>query len=255
MPGRCVAPREALPDVSWNMAHNADSAPRSTVVFAARWRTPAQQGRYRRRPQVIAVARDIYREKQGALGEALARCKPDCIDGDPKKPRGCHWLITDFVTAGSPLAHGSLVLAQGMVELRDMQSRRLLATCPAALDSDEVLAKREAGNRKALRDRTDESDNGYTFEDENGRTRPIHSAVFPRCDDQPALQDGKVRGCRRRRRRQGQRQFGAGIEDVELSREDTGAAFAHNEYWKSKLSTKELRKFVRERAARRISGR
>lgn len=40
------------------------------------------------------------------------------------------WLITDLITAGSPLAHASLLLAGSKAELEGMFERRELASCP-----------------------------------------------------------------------------------------------------------------------------
>jgi hypothetical protein len=43
---------------------------------------------------------------------------------------GNPWLITDFVTLGSPLAHADLLLASGRDDLRTRQQQRELPTCP-----------------------------------------------------------------------------------------------------------------------------
>ena len=40
------------------------------------------------------------------------------------------WLITDLITAGSPLAHASLLLAGSKADLESMVARRELAACP-----------------------------------------------------------------------------------------------------------------------------
>jgi len=46
------------------------------------------------------------------------------------------WLITDLITAGSPLAHAALLLAESPDELDGMFSRRELASCPPSPAND-----------------------------------------------------------------------------------------------------------------------
>jgi hypothetical protein len=43
---------------------------------------------------------------------------------------GVPWLVTDFVTLGSPLAHAELLLATGPRDLRTRKEQRELPTCP-----------------------------------------------------------------------------------------------------------------------------
>jgi hypothetical protein len=43
---------------------------------------------------------------------------------------GIPWLVTDFVTLGSPLAHAELLLATGLADLRTRQEQRELPVCP-----------------------------------------------------------------------------------------------------------------------------
>lgn len=47
---------------------------------------------------------------------------------------GNPWLITDFVTLGSPLAHAEILFAEDKNELRKRQADRELPTCPPADD-------------------------------------------------------------------------------------------------------------------------
>jgi hypothetical protein len=49
---------------------------------------------------------------------------------------GVPWLVTDFVTLGSPLAHGHLFLATDEADLRRRQRDRELPTCPPIADPD-----------------------------------------------------------------------------------------------------------------------
>jgi hypothetical protein len=44
------------------------------------------------------------------------------------------WLVTDLITAGSPLAHAELLLARTRQELHDRQQERELPTCPPVQD-------------------------------------------------------------------------------------------------------------------------
>lgn len=44
------------------------------------------------------------------------------------------WLVSDFVTLGSPLAHASYLLARGEAELRRKIAERELPSCPPALE-------------------------------------------------------------------------------------------------------------------------
>lgn len=47
---------------------------------------------------------------------------------------GIPWLVTDFVTLGSPLAHAALLLARDANDLRTRQHQRELPTCPPVED-------------------------------------------------------------------------------------------------------------------------
>ena len=49
---------------------------------------------------------------------------------------GCGWRVSDFVTAGSPLAHAAVLLAADEEDLRARQRDRELPTCPPALEGD-----------------------------------------------------------------------------------------------------------------------
>ena len=48
------------------------------------------------------------------------------------------WLITDFVTLGSPLAHAAILLARDAGELRTRQEQRELPRCPPATDKNRI---------------------------------------------------------------------------------------------------------------------
>ncbi len=47
---------------------------------------------------------------------------------------GCPWLVTDFITLGSPLAHADLLLAKDQAEFARKVQERELPTCPPVLE-------------------------------------------------------------------------------------------------------------------------
>ncbi len=53
------------------------------------------------------------------------------------KADGSPWIVSDFITLGSPLAHAEFFLAEGEQDLRAQQEKRILPTCPPALEWDE----------------------------------------------------------------------------------------------------------------------
>ena len=88
---------------------------------------------------------DAYRALQRRLFEEL-------------RDRRSKWLVTDFVTIGSPLAHAELLLADDAVDLERKQTERELPTCPPVLEDGRLSF---APNRRRL-----------------DRRRPHHAAVF-----------------------------------------------------------------------------
>jgi hypothetical protein len=62
-----------------------------------------------------------FREEQGALWHE-------------ERELEVPWLVTDLITAGSPLAHAELLLARTKQELRERQQERELPTCPPVQD-------------------------------------------------------------------------------------------------------------------------
>ncbi|WP_222869634.1 hypothetical protein [Roseobacter fucihabitans] len=53
---------------------------------------------------------------------------------DEQLSAGNPWLVTDFVTLGSPLAHGDLLLASSLAAFRERLTDGELARCPPVLD-------------------------------------------------------------------------------------------------------------------------
>jgi len=66
---------------------------------------------------------DEYQEQQ-------ARCLKELAE------QGSPWIVSDFVTLGSPLAHAEFLLAADKPDLRKAQERRILPTCPPAMEYD-----------------------------------------------------------------------------------------------------------------------
>ena len=63
-----------------------------------------------------------FQKKQRALHSELR------ANGNP-------WLLTDFLTMGSPLAHAEILLTENKADLGSKQDERELPTCPPTLES------------------------------------------------------------------------------------------------------------------------
>jgi len=50
--------------------------------------------------------------------------------------QGAPWIVSDFVTLGSPLTHAEFLMAESHDDLRARQAGRLLPTCPPTLEYD-----------------------------------------------------------------------------------------------------------------------
>jgi len=57
-----------------------------------------------------------------------------------QRANGCPWLVTDFVTLGSPLAHADLLLAADRADFSRKAQQRELPTCPPIGDHNDKLA-------------------------------------------------------------------------------------------------------------------
>ena len=53
------------------------------------------------------------------------------------KDEGNPWLVSDFITLGSPLTHAEFLLAHDEEDLRAQQEKRILPTCPPTLEWDQ----------------------------------------------------------------------------------------------------------------------
>ncbi len=125
------------------------------------------------------------------------------------------WLVTDFVTMGSPLAHATLLLGRTADEFESRKTEREFPTCPPVLEEDTTDGKTE-------RKFTYKSDKLWI---------PHHAAVFGPtrwtnlyfpchytiCGD---VIGGPVRPA-----------FGMGIRDVPVTTCLQGGIFTHTLYW------------------------
>ena len=89
-------------------------------------------------PQALSIKE--FQERQSAcLAEFMAAGSP--------------WIVSDFVTIGSPLTHAEFLLAQDESDLRVQQAERILPTCPPVLEWDQTTERDHfsywAGKRRA----------------------------------------------------------------------------------------------------------
>lgn len=149
----------------------------------------------------------------GAAAEALEECARTGKGDTQKLQRayfnklreaGCGWLVTDFVTAGSPLAHAEILMAHNADDFQKRVISRELPRCLPQLEKT-----------------------GFTF----GNGTPHHAAVFapvrwtnlyfPNC----LILGGDLVGGPLRR------VFGEGINDVEVSTSQRFGLLSHTLYW------------------------
>lgn len=174
-----------------------------------------------------------YREAQAGLRRAI-----DAGGGESR------WLISDFITFGSPLTHAEVLLASDLADLDARKSARELPTCPPRreeLDPDVLDRAREAGTIP-LAD-PPESTRLMMFPDPDGGPEWTlhHAAPFAAVrwtnihDPARAVFFGDVisgpLGCH----------FGAGIGDVDLSKlRGQSWRFSHTLYWSDRAAPAQL---------------
>lgn len=149
----------------------------------------------------------------GAAAEALEECARGG-NGDTQelqrayfnklRESGCGWLVSDFVTAGSPLAHAEILMARDAADFQLRVTSRELPRCLPQLEKT-----------------------GFTF----GHGTPHHAAVFapvrwtnlyfPNC----LILGGDLVGGPLRR------VFGDGIKDVAVSTPQRFGLLSHTLYW------------------------
>lgn len=68
---------------------------------------------------------------------------------------GSPWIVSDFITIGSPLAHAEVLMADGVEDMRMQQGERNLPTSPPELEYDGTTQMRHFSYRNRLRSRDD----------------------------------------------------------------------------------------------------
>ncbi|HET9640977.1 MAG TPA: hypothetical protein VFP12_17430 [Allosphingosinicella sp.] len=85
---------------------------------------------------------------------------------------GNPWIVSDFITLGSPLTHAEFLLVRDRARLTEAKSQRILPTCPPALEYDRTTEQRHFTYR-SLEVR------GLGKDKEPGSPRvPHHAALF-----------------------------------------------------------------------------
>jgi hypothetical protein len=123
----------------------------------------------------------------------------------------CPWLVTDFITLGSPLANAGVLLAKNMDRLKAKQCERELPRCPPQLEDDKRFS--------------------FTSEDSNVR-KPYHAALFAPTrwtnlyfPSSWAILGDPIGGPLAPA-------FGPGVRDVPVKTQQQGYVFTHTLYWK-----------------------
>jgi len=136
-----------------------------------------------------------------------------------RKARGDGWLVTDFVTLGSPLAHGAMLLARNRADFDRRIRERELPCCPPVWEKDGKFSFK------------------YDGQDNQGRpqhTIALHDAAvfavvnwtnlyFPCC----CVVKGDVVGGPIAPL------FGPGVRDIDLKTHICKGFLAHTHYWQS----------------------
>jgi hypothetical protein len=209
-----------------------------------------------------STAFDAYRAAQTALQDELLRYSAATDTEFPTErtdhtilrsyPR--HWLITDFITLGSPLTYASLLMADSPANLLQRFSDRSLSACPPILfDQQNAPCLYRDGSLPETCDTA--VDRVITFLGFDSAKRFAHHACFAPVrwtnhyfpvsgwiaeGDVIGGPLGPAPGASLKPGDQGV--MGRGVLDKPLERRHTGALFAHNEYWRSRLPTAILRK-------------
>jgi hypothetical protein len=162
-----------------------------------------------------------------SAAEALAGMQPSAIRAGwtqatrdlhyEQKRLGQHWLITDFITVGSPLAHASLLLAHGPADLeRRKLERELPASPPVREDGQHFSYVRETPRKDRQRLSARVIDHAGVF-----ATTVWTNLYFPcRFLLFGDLVGGAVAPA-----------FGAGVHDIPVKTKVRFGWLAHTEYW------------------------
>ena len=90
--------------------------------------------RMERHPRLYAMQTVMANGDQRAFREQQRRLWIEC------RQLGKPWIVTDFVTVGSPLAHAALLMARNGDELTMKQTQRELITCPPQNDPEQGIS-------------------------------------------------------------------------------------------------------------------
>ena len=200
--------------------------------------------------QDIDGARSVFRNAQNAYARQL---KKRCIKNPKTDKEEPLWLITDFVTLGSPLTYAQFLTSDSDGIFRRSRDKMEFPACPFS----DTAARSEIG----LRDPETVFSYNKTYIDpqtkeRSSRLAPKHSALFAAVRwtnlyfQTPGLVTGDLIGG------EVSTNFGPGISERPIrerpGKEGKKIAFAHNEYWKwfpnsarrhlpDRVSRKELR--------------
>ncbi len=148
---------------------------------------------------------------------------------------GNPWLVTDFITMGSPLAHGSLLLANDRKEFEERKRQRELPTCPPVLDESTKgysyvnWTPYKVGD-KEVKLQTLHSAAGFACTRWTNLYFPVHRLVFGDIIGGPL-----------------KKWFGAGIKDIPVAikgHNPLAQITAHCSYWKKDIGTDSLLKII-----------
>jgi hypothetical protein len=252
----CIAELESAAH-KLNRAASAD-LPKALSAYRDR-----QADLQRRLAEHAAAVYDHSREDGRRRMRTPARPIKEGEDADAA-PR--HWLISDFITLGSPLTYASLLMTEGPDNLHDKMADRTFATCPPTpfAPGNTAMTYRKVGSPEL----TPSAEPGrITFEGWDGEPRLAHHAVFapvrwtnhffpvegwiakgdaiggplsPVSTDLLSTTGAASFG-NRQLNQTDQGVIGRGVREKPLIRKHTGKTFAHNEYWRTPLRTQQLR--------------
>lgn len=126
--------------VAYDVLYHA-YARRNRVVDNRNFQTGAQPARARLE-EMIRSAAGLPTSKDPNAANAPAPLDIDEFQSAQSEVRkeynalGNPWIVSDFVTIGSPLTHAEFLLAHDKLKLRDAQAKRILPTCPPQLEFD-----------------------------------------------------------------------------------------------------------------------
>ncbi|MDJ0947088.1 MAG: hypothetical protein QNJ30_26855 [Kiloniellales bacterium] len=166
-----------------------------------------------------AAARDEIAAAQRAYGFELLE-------------NGHAWLVTDFVTLGSPLAHAELLLARDAADFRARQRQRELPSCLPFLEYGKVFSFKQGYDVEVRAD-------GKAVTQERTLRVPHHAAVFAPVrwtnlyfPSRFFIDGDLIGGPLADTTAPASRRFGAAIRDVPLRTKAAFGLFSHTRYWR-----------------------